>query len=81
MDISILLLVEQGIVGEAGSTIEEEERVEFVCALDVFSEGLKHIRQLCATITEEVDEEVFLHCTDSELSKSTGLFSGMASTG
>ena len=59
-------LVEHGIVGEAGSTIEEE-RVEFVSALDMVAEGLKHISQLCA-ITEEVDEEVFLHCADSELS-------------
>ena len=58
--------VEHGIVREAGSTIEEE-RVEFVSALDVTAEGLKHISQLCA-ITEEVDEEVFLHCADSELS-------------
>ena len=62
-------LVEHGIVGEAGSTIEEEERVEFVSALDVVAEGLKHISQLCATITEEVDEEVFLHCADSEFCK------------
>ena len=68
MDIAITPeLVEHGIVGEAGSTIEEE-RVEFVGALDVIAEGLKHISQLCATITEEVDEEVFLHCADSELS-------------
>ena len=67
MDIAITPeLVEHGIVREAGSTIEEE-RVEFVSALDVFAEGLKHISQLCA-ITEEVDEEVVLHCADSELS-------------
>ena len=58
--------VEHGIVGEAGSTIEEE-RVESVSELDVIAEGLKHISQLCAT-TEEVYEEVFLHCADSELS-------------
>ena len=60
--------VGHGIVREAGSTIEEEERVEFVSTLDMFAEGLKHISQLCA-ITEEVDKEVFLHCADSELSK------------
>ena len=59
-------LIEHGIVREAGSTIEEE-RVEFVSAFDMSAEGLKHISQLCA-ITEEVDEEVFLHCAYSELS-------------
>ena len=32
------------------------------------AEGLKHISQLCA-ITEEVDEEIILHCADSEFSK------------
>ena len=39
-------VVEYGIVGKAGSTIEEEERVEFVCVFDVPAEGLKHISQL-----------------------------------
>ena len=38
--------VEHGIVREAGSTIEEE-RVEFVSAFNVITEGLKHISQLC----------------------------------
>ena len=59
--------VEHDIVREAGSTIEEE-RVECASVLDVIAEGLKHISQLCA-ITEEVYEEVFLHCADSELCK------------
>ena len=68
MDIAITPeLVEHGIVRETGSTIEEES-VELVSVLDVLAEGLKYISQLCA-ITEEVDEEVFLHCADSELSK------------
>ena len=68
VDIAIISeFVEHDIVREAGSTIEEE-RVEFVSALNVPAEGLKHISQLCA-ITKEVDEEVFLHCADSELCK------------
>ena len=66
MDFIIFEFVEHGIVGEAGSTIEEE-RVEFVSVLDVVAEGLKHISQLCAiTTTEEVDEEVIMHFADSE---------------
>ena len=76
---SILEVVEHGIVGEAGSTIEEV-RVEFVCVLDVPAEGLKHISQL-HTITEEVDEEVVLHFADSEFCKVHRLFNGMDSTG
>ena len=68
VDIIILEVVEHGIVGEAGSTIEEE-RVETVSVLDVLAEGLKHISQLHThTITEEVDEEVVLHFADSEFS-------------
>ena len=47
----IFEFVEHGIVREAGSTIEEE-RVEFVSALDVFAERLKHISQLCAITSQ-----------------------------
>ena len=34
----------------------------------MIAEGLKYISQLCA-ITDEVDEEVILHCADSEFCK------------
>ena len=71
--------VEHGIVREAGKTIEDE-RVEFVSTLDVVAEGLKHISQLCA-ITEEVDEETSCTVLTLSFAKSTGLFSGMVSTG
>ena len=72
-------LVEHGIVGEAGSTIEEE-RVEFVSTLDVPLKDSNTSANCVPSQRRYMRRYSFTVLTLS-FAKSTGLFSGMVSTG